>query len=351
MSTIGAGIGGFAAIVAQPTYGANFVTPTRTLVFKSGKSTYDPHWVQGGPYLQGGQPLDYGSANVQTWLDAKGTLTGDVCSTANALLLATAMGSPAALTEIGTSAAYFLGTSPTPVSLSVPDKQNGGSSGCCFDMQWGVPTDDATLHAENYHSCMIQKAEWVFERGGFCTFSYDFDSQYVETTSALITPSYASAPVPFAMENTTSAFKVGAFGSESQLAGIRKATFTLERKLQTDRAYLGVQYKELPVTNDVIGLTVALETDYTAAAKTALFDLFLTGAATSVVCSAIGATIGASAATFALNATNCTVQTGGESPLDGPAIVKNTITLKGTLNAAANYGGLGLTYITGDTTF
>src|SRR5215469_13280128 len=108
--TAGSGLGGFAAIVNQPTYGASFVTPTRTLsTFKSFKPTFDPHYVQGGPYLAGGRAVDIGTAHVKMYLDARGTLAGDVGTSGMALLVATAFGSNAKLTQFGTTAAYELG--------------------------------------------------------------------------------------------------------------------------------------------------------------------------------------------------------------------------------------------------
>jgi hypothetical protein len=81
-------------------------------------------------------------------------------------------------------------------------------------------------------------------------------------------------------------------------------------------------------------ITVALDTDYTSIAKSALFDLFLAGTPTSIICEAIGSAIGTSGInnTFGLNVTNAFVQTGGESPLDGPDVIKNTISWKGTID-------------------
>ncbi|GAC1530896.1 MAG: hypothetical protein NVS3B1_23580 [Marmoricola sp.] len=336
--TIGSGLGGFAAIAPQPTYGAAFVTPTRTLTFKSAAMTYNPHIVQGGPYLRGGQVIDIGSAHVQTWLDATGSIMGDVVNTGHALLLATAMGSNAILTQSGTTTAYLLGGA-AGAPVGAPDKLNGGTSGMAFDMQLAVPTaDDATQRQENYHSCVITKAEWVFDRGALVTYNYSLDAQYVEKTTALITPTYPTAPVPFSMASTTSQFKIGAFGAEVTLAGVRKCTITLDRKMDVARAYIGNQYKSLPISNALADITVTLEADYTPAAKTQIFDLFLAGTPISVLCSAVGNPIGTSGLTdlFSLNATNCFVQTGGESPLTGPDLVKNSVVFKGTIDAAAD---------------
>ena len=163
--TIGSGLGGFAAVAAQPTYGASFVTPTRVLLLKSGKGTWDPHLVYGGPYLEGGITVVPGAARVPTYLDAKGTLMGDMTSTASALLLQVALASTATLTQLGTTSAYALGGAGG-ASMGVAD-----TNGSYFDMQFGAPTTDGTQEAYNYHSNVITKAEWVFDRAGLVTYS------------------------------------------------------------------------------------------------------------------------------------------------------------------------------------
>ena len=344
--TIGSGLGGFAAIAAQPTYGATFATPTRVLMIKSAKATWDPHIVYGGPYLEGGITVVPGAARVATWLDAKGTLAGDVTNTSHALLLKTALASSASLSQLGTTTAYELGGA-SGASMGVAD-----TNGAYFDMQFGVPTSDGTQKAYNYHSCLITKAEWVFDRSGLVTYSYDFDAQTVETTTALITPSYPTNSVAFNMANASSLFKVGAFGSEASIDMVRKATFTLERPMAVDRIGLGDAVKHNPVTNNYVKLSCTLEADFTPTNKTALWDLFLANTPISIVATAVGSAIGTSGSnnTFGLNLTNAFLDSNGEPNLDGPDVIKNTLTFTGTVDAAAD-PALKATLITPDTTF
>lgn len=348
--TLGSGLGGFAAVAAQPTYGATMVTPSRVISsLKSFTPTHDPHIVQGGPYLQAGNIVNYGSAHVQTWLDATGTISGDFLTSGMALLFATAFGSPTLLTQIASTTAYQLGT--TGITVGAPDKNNGGGSGCCFDMQVASPdVSTGTLHQFNYHSCMITKADLVFDRVGLVTFQYAFDAQTVEETTALITPTTTTAPTPFSMANASSLFKIGALGSETALDGCRKATFSIERKLSTDRIYLGNQLKDMPVTSDVVGLTASLEFDYTTQAR-AVMETFLTNTPQSIIATAVGPLIASGTYnTVGLQLSNGFIQTGGEAPLAGADIVKNTVTFAGTINAAATSPLTG-TLITADTTF
>lgn len=351
---IQSGLGGFAAIASQTTYGGTYATPTKTLVFKSGKATWNPHPVQGGPYLAGGRFVDIGSARVLTWLDAKGTLTGDVTDTSFALLLACALGTSATMAQIGTTTAYELGGT-NGANLNIPDVQNTVGSGAQFDMQWGIPvlngTSGATLNPVNFHSCVITKAEFMFPRDGLVTYSFDFDAQYVETSTALISPSYNNAAQPFTMNNASSAFSVGTYQSETAVDGVRKATITWERKVDDSRIYLGSTYKQFPTANDLTKVTVALDTDYTLQAET-LYSQFLAGTAQSIIVSAIGNAIGSSGhnRTFGFQIPYSFVDTGGERDLDGPKVISNTLNLSSTIDTA-NDPTLIASYVSPDTAF
>ncbi|HEY1690062.1 MAG TPA: phage tail tube protein [Solirubrobacteraceae bacterium] len=347
--TVGSGLGGFTAVAPQPEYGGEFVTPTRTPPFKSNKATYDPHVVQGGPYLAGGRLVDIGSAHVQVYRDAKGTIAGDMMSTGAALLLAAALGSGAKLEELAMSGAYELGGA-SGVVLSTPAKNIGDGSAACFDMQIGTPTDDGTVHPVNLHSCIITKAEWVFDRTGVVTFSYEYDSQFVELETALISPTFTTGPVPFTMASAASEFLAGPYGEEAAVDGIRKATITVEHKLDTSRMYLGSEHKKTPVANALIDISVSLETDYTVQAK-ALYDTFLENESRSLICNAVGGEISSEHNnTFAMQVSDAFLESGGEAGLDGPDLIKNTLSWKGKIDGS-NHSALTATLITADSTF
>ena len=132
---------------------------------------------------------------------------------------------------------------------------------------------------------------------------------------------------------------------------MRKITVTLEHKLATDRIYLGNEFKEIPSSNGLIDITVVAECDFTSAAK-AILETFLKNEPQALTATSVGGAIGSSGKnnTFSVQMTNGFIQTGGEAPLDGPDIVKNTVTFKGTLNAA-NEAALIAKLITADSAF
>jgi hypothetical protein len=348
--TAGSGLGSFVAVAQQKEYGAAFVTPTRTLYFKTAKPTWDPHPVQGGPYLAAGRIADIGSAHVLTYRDAKVTLTGDVMTTSMALLIASAFGSNGKLTQSGTSAAYELGGA-SGIKLEAPESHNSAAESTFIDMQIGVPYTNAETIAHNYHSGVITKAEFVFDRVGLVTYSIDIDFQYVEFTTALISPTFTTNGVPFAMNESTSEFKIGNPSTISALAGVRKMTVTLEHKMATDRIYLGEEHKSIPVSNGLVDVGVSVEADYTEAAKK-VFAAFLENEALEIIAQATGALIGTSGKrnTFQFTMPNIFIDSGAEPPIDGPDMIKNTMAAKATINAS-NEAVVKAKLISADSTF
>jgi hypothetical protein len=375
MGGIATGLGGYCAIAegtngatgASGAYGAYFEVPTRAVPVKSAKGTYDPHIVQGGPYIRyvsGGAVIDLGSANVATYLDAKVTLEGDFMNTAMALLLAQAFGglarvgasgvpAPITLSQIGATTAYALmNTGATGASGS------GGlyvQDGSWFDVELGVPSTDGKLHFEQYVNCKIAKAEWVFPRNSMVTFTYDLDACYVNLTdTSLATITEPAGPVPFTMPDASSLFTIasGASGAPVNIDGCRKATVTFTPKLADDRIYIGKQYKEEPVSNGLIEIAVALDMDYTPTAKSEIFDHFVSqDVLAQTVIAAVGNAIGVSTHNDQLQIVlpGLKIQSGGEAPLVGVDIVKNTINLKGVLDVSGNSPSARL--ITADTGF
>ena len=121
--------------------------------------------------------------------------------------------------------------------------------------------------------------------------------------------------------------------------------------MAVDRIGLGDQVKKNPVTNNYVNLAITLEADFTPTNKTALWDMFLANTPISVVATAIGSQIGTSGqfSTFGMNYTNCYIDSNAEPNLDGPDVIKNSLTLKGTVDNAAD-PAVKATLITADTT-
>lgn len=360
MTVIGSGGGAQLLMKAQPSWGGTFMTTgQRSVPFKTAKLNYDPHYVQGGPYLAGGQLAPLGSARIQTWLDAKITLTVDMLNTAMVPLLIATLGTSSSLTQIGTSIAYGI-NGVGPAVASAPDLNS-----TYLDIQLNVPTDAGVLKPQNFHSCVVQKAEFMFDRANLVTGTFDLIAQQVETSTSALTYTAPTAEVPFAMNNAsataggaipahTSGLAYGTYNSEVSEPGIKKATITLDRKLaaEADRMYLGYQYQQNPVTNDYVDLGVSLDVDFTAQTVADLWTYLLGGNLTSILCqSVIGTSIvGTSYPTFSLQIPSFGIDNPDAAPSpDGYKVVGATMSGKGHIDASGD-PWLNCTYVTADTT-
>ena len=382
MAGIASGLGGYLAVAnggnqssgTQGYAGSQFEVPTRFIPVKSAAGTYDPHIVQGGPYIRKGQVVDVGSANVAVYLDAKGTMTGDFMNTSMALLLAQSFGGygtgytgvQGSQLGVQTSTAYSLNSSAGAVGQQYATLQV--QDGFWFDMELAVPTTQGVLQYQDYHSCKITKAEFTFPRDNIVTYNYDWDSAYVSlSSSATASGSEPGNPVPFTMSTTSSLMQVSSnYGSQTltNIDGVRKMTVTITPKLATDRIYLGNVYKEEPVTNGLIEVALALEMDYTPTAKSDIFDLFVAheplissagnGAqaiiAPGLLLQAVGNQIASTGVydTLGFFFPMLWLMSGGEAPLAGVDIIKNTVMLKATINPYANAAAYAVLY-TADT--
>lgn len=344
-TTLGSGQGVTATAKTQGTWGGTFMsTGQETLIFKTAKIDYDPNYVQGGPYLNGGQLADLATTNVLTWQNVKVTLTGDMTTTKAALMLKCALGTSATMTQIGTTTAYGLGGT-TGATGSAPDINS-----TYMDLQLGIPTTDATINPFSFHSGVIQKAEWVFDRAGIVTYTYDFMFQQMETATGYLAPTVLTNPSVFAMATTmagtgsvpatTSGIAIGTYNSEAAIDGIRKATFTLDRKLGRvgEAPYLSEAFVSSPITAGLVDLTVALDVDYTPAVLSSLWAEYVAGTSTSIFCQSAGAAIGSSGKfnTFSLQTPAVMWTPGGDPSPNGPELIRSTMTGKGKIDPAGD---------------
>jgi hypothetical protein len=336
MAGIGGGLGGSVGIAAESTYGT-WVTPTRFIEVRDFKMQERPKISQ-GTGLAYGRFIDLGSRRRETWTDAGGTLDLEFLNSGMALLLVNAMGSNATLAQIGTTSAYSL-----TANIGTPDNQN------YMSMQALVPNTAGTLFQQNFHGCKVTKVTWTIDRDNPLMWSLDIDSQQVSTSESQATPSYTANTRTFTFQGMN--FKVGAFGSEATIDGVKKMTVSIERGLEVNRIYMGQASKSEPVTNAVVKVTGSADVDLTATNKSVLWDLFHSQAAIpSIVMQFVGNAIGSSGSsdTLTLNPTNVYIDSGGTPELDGPDLVQATLNWSGLIDTS-NDSAFKATLITADT--
>ena len=335
---LGSGLGGSVGLAKETTYGT-FVSPTRWIEVRDAKMQNRPHISQ-GTGLANGRIVDLGSRRRATWFDAGGTIDMEFLNSGQALLLANAMGSSATLAQIGTTAAW-----QATFNLGAPDNQN------FMSMQVLTPDSGGTIKQQNYHGCKITKASWTIDMSNPLMWSLDVDSQTWENTNSAGTPSYTASTRTFTFQGMN--FKVGTFGSETTIDGVKKMTCTIERGMATERIYMGQSSKSEPVSNAVVKISGSADVDLTPSNKSVLWDIFNTQAAVpSIVMQFLGNAIPGSASTdtFTLNPTSVYIDSGGTPELDGPDIVSTTLNWSALIDTS-NDASLIATLITADNSF
>lgn len=335
MAGIGGGLGGAVGIAAESTYGT-WVAPTRWIEVRNFKMQERPHVTQ-GTGLAYGRTVDLGSRRTVTWKDAGGSFDYEVLNSGFGLLLNNIMGSNATLTPVGTTSANSL-----TCNLGVPDNQN------YLSMQSLVPNTAGTIFPQSFHGCKFLSAEFSIDMDNPLMCNIAVDSQQLDTTQTAGSPSYTSNTTNFTFQGMN--FKVGAFGSEASIDGVRKMTCKIERGLYVDRIYMGQAAKSEPITNAVTKISGTADVDLTAADKSVFWDIFHTQTAVpSIVMQFVGSAIGSTGQfnTVSLNPTDVFIDSGGTPELDGPGQVTATLNWSGLIDAN-NDSALIAKLITGD---
>lgn len=336
MTGIATGLGGSVGIAAESSYGT-WAAPTRWVEVRSFKMQNRPHITQ-GTGLANGRFVDLGSRRASTWFDAGGTMELEFLNQGMALLLVNALGSNATLSQLGSTAAYQL-----QANLGVPDGQN------YLSMQGLLPNTSGTVLQQNFHGCKFSSVEWSIDMSNPLTWTIGIDSQQWENTNTAGTPSYTSNSRIFTFNGMS--FKVGTFGSEATIDGVKKMTCKIERGLATARIYMGQSSKAEPVSNAVVKISGTAEVDLTANNKSVLWDIFNSqNPVPSIVMQFVGKQIGTSAYndTLTLNPTSVYIDSGGTPELDGTDIVSTTLNWTGLIDTS-NDSALKATLITADT--
>lgn len=121
--------------------------------------------------------------------------------------------------------------------------------------------------------------------------------------------------------------RLGAFGAETALDGIRKVSVKFERPLAVDRFYAGASgLKAEPISNDLVKISGSLEADFLA---TTLADLFVSDAARSLVWEFTGDLI-ETGQNYLFRVTLPAIHIDDEPPsIDGPEVIRTTFNFTG----------------------
>ena len=302
--TVGSGIGGQVGIAAESTYGT-YETPARFLPFtgsdlKKTKNSTDLS------ILGAGQLMKSGYGRVDTTKGGGGTLECPVVNKGMGLLLQALMGTTVTPAQQAATAAYLQ-------THTLAD-----TVGKSLTVQAGIPNVSGTAHPYSFLGCKVLGAEFGFEVEKEVTASFDLDARDVTEGETLAAASFDTGLRPFV--GTDTSIKVGAFGSEAAVTGVKKATVKFERGLGVDRHYFGASgLKAEPNVQDFASVTGTISADLVDKAVWA--DRFRDDAEFSIVLEAVGAVIeGAYSHTFRITIPGCRLE--GDTPtLSGQEVV------------------------------
>lgn len=300
---IGSGLGSQLGIAPEVTYGT-FVAPTSWLLpvkvsLKKVKNTAQSAAIASGRLLASA------SGRVLTTRAAGGSIDVEVSTRKMGLLLQALMGTTVTPTVLVAPAYTQVHTLADTVDKSL-------------SIQVGVPEAGGTVRPYSFSGSKVTSGSFEFEPGSIPTASFEFDCQDVTEAPALGAASFPTGITPFVGAKT--AIKVGTYGSEAAVVGVKKATVKIDRAIDTERFYLGgAGLKAQPISNGFVAITGSISADYVD--KTVFADRFASDAGFSLVLETTGALIGGTNyETFRITLPGCYLD--GDTPiLDGPGVV------------------------------
>ncbi|MGW4050796.1 phage tail tube protein [Streptomyces sp. NPDC004779] len=310
---IGSGLGSQIGIAAEGTYGT-YTAPTAFVEFtKESLALKKTTAVSSG--MAAGRMMNLASRRVVTQREVSGSLDLEVASKGMGPILQALMGTTVTPVQQGVTTAYLQ-------THTLADTWNKS-----LTIQAGIPLTTGTVTAKSFLGCKVLSIEFSCDVGGMLTMTVEIDGRDVTEAETLAVASYvAASPFNFSQMGV----KTGSYGAETTLDGIRKMSVKVERVQAVDRFYAGASgLKAQPISNDLIKITGSMETDYVA---TTLDALHGSDAGTSLVWEFIGPTIASTyKETFRLKVP--VIKVDDQPPtVDGPGIVKPTISFTGFLD-------------------
>lgn len=268
---VGSGLGASLGFVKEGTWGT-YATPTKFLPAKSFVISRDAQRQQ-GTGLRNGRHGPLAAHYVETTQAAKGTVTLDAQTNLMGQLYEALMGASTA-TNLSGSAYQQVFTLGDP-------------TGKGLTLQGGVPYRGGTVRPHTLTGGKVTSVEFSCEVGGLLAVTVNVDGKQWTDGHTLATPSYVST-APFHGGQLTA--KIGTFGGEASVAGVRSYSVTIERGMDVGDYTAGNSgLKSEPVLNDYTKISGTLTVDWVD--KTTFQDRANGTAATSLVLEHVGAVI------------------------------------------------------------
>lgn len=268
---IASGLAAQIGVAAESTYGT-YVAPTRFPEYNKADLKKKKNVVQGGG-LAAGRIAQLGSRRVVTSESVEGGFELEVANKGMGLLLAHLLGSSATPVQQGATAAYLQAHTV------------GDNIGKSLTIQHGVPDLTGTVRPFTFKGCKLSGAEFSCKVGEPLTMSLDVDGRQASEVETLVAASLATGVAPFHWAQMS--VKLGAFGAEAAVSGVKGFSVKFDRGMASERFYAGAGgLKAEPVMNDWLKVSGSLDVDLVNKADFA--DRFAADSATSLVIEFVG---------------------------------------------------------------
>lgn len=328
---IGSGLAAQIGFAAESTYGT-YVAPTRFLEFNKADLKKVKNTVQGGG-LAAGRFAQLGSRRAVTSEAAAGSVEMEVINKGFGLLLAHLLGSSATAVQQGGSTAYLQAHTL------------GDNFGKSLTTQVGVPDLTGTVRPYTYKGCKLTGAEFSCKVDELLTASFDVDGRQTSEVESLATASLTSGVAPFHFAQMT--VKLGTYGSEASVSGVKGFSLKFERGMATDRFYAAAAgLKAEPVMNEFVKVSGSFDVDLVNKADFA--DRFASDSSTSLVIEFVGPLIASTYyQTFRIKVPMIFFD--GDTPtVEGPDVVSGGYSFVGQYDGINSL--IAIDYISTDTT-
>ena len=268
---IASGLAAQIGVAAESTYGT-YVAPTRFPEYNKSDLKKKKNVVQGGG-LAAGQIAQLGSRRVVTSESVEGGFELEVANKGMGLLLAHLLGSSATPVQQGATAAYLQAHTV------------GDNIGKSLTIQHGVPDLTGTVRPYTFKGCKLSGAELSCKVDELLTMSLDIDGRQASEVETLVAASQPPGVAPFHWAQMS--VKLGAFGAEAAVSGVKGFSVKFDRGMASERFYAGAGgLKAEPVMNDWLKVSGSLDVDLVNKADFA--DRFAADSATSLVIEFVG---------------------------------------------------------------
>jgi len=264
--------------------------------------------------LAAGRLVIPGSQRVVTTRAASGPVTATVLNRGFGLILQQLMGGAGTIVQQGATTAWL---------QTYPIADNVGKS---MTFQNGIPSVGGTSNPYTFLGSKIMSAEFSCGVDELLKVTLQVDCQDVSESQGLAAPSYITGVMPFHFGQMN--VKLGTFGAEAVVQGVRKMSIKIERPQETGRFYAGnAGLKSEPIMNGRVAITGSADVDFVTKADWA--DRFAADSSTSLVWEFIGPNIASTFyQTFLLRVPMMFLDGDGYT-IDGQDIQKQTFPLVG----------------------